>query len=267
MDLALDSVAVFERFTMKMLIAIVAAQRLHVGHPEMVGERTDLAHCLFEGVLDLEAQSVQTNDVEGVEGSVGAHEEAGASYRVDHCHEAHQPAGRTPQQIADPILDDHLVLAVDGTWGLLEVPGGLQQGAELDLPAIDPGAAWLARPALLVSGIGDGVGLHPGEQVVVLFEQADDDLVGGIVGVSDEVEGLFDGGDTEECEHFVEQGSAVAIGPHHSLVDADGERHGEEAGGGLNEQAYRRSAGSTAPGTRAMTRSACCAASDAAMPA
>ena len=122
---------------------------------------------------------------------------------------------------------------------MLEVPGGLQQGAELDLPAIDPGAASLARPALLVSGIGDGVGLHPGEQVVVLFEQADDDLVGGIVGVSDEVEGLFDGGDAEECEHFVEQGSAVAIGPHHSLVDADGERHGEEAGGGLNEQAYR----------------------------
>jgi hypothetical protein len=120
------------------------------------------------------------------------------------------------------------VLAVDGTWGLLEVPGGLQQGAELDLPAIDPGAASLARPSLLVSGIGDGVGL-----------QTDDDLVGSIVGVSDEVEGLFDGGDAEECEHFVEQGAAVAIGPHHSLVDAHGERHGEEAGGGLNEQAYR----------------------------
>ena len=94
------------------------------------------------------------------------------------------------------------MLAVDGTWGLLEVPGGLQQGAELDLPAIDPGAASLARPSLLVSGIGDGVGLHPGEQVVVLFEQADDDLVGGIVGVSDEVEGLFDGGDaTPACSN------------------------------------------------------------------
>jgi hypothetical protein len=25
----------------------------------MVGERTDLAHCLLEGVLDFEAQSVQ----------------------------------------------------------------------------------------------------------------------------------------------------------------------------------------------------------------
>src|SRR3954465_7476847 len=102
MDLALDSVAVFERFTMKMLIAIVAAQRLHVCHPEMVGERADLAHCLFEGVLDLEAQSGETNDVGGVEGSVGAQEGAGPSYGGDHSHKAHQPAGRPPQQIADP---------------------------------------------------------------------------------------------------------------------------------------------------------------------
>ena len=31
--------------------------------------------------------------------------------------------------------------------------------------------------------------------------------------------------------------AAIAIGPHQSLMDAHGERHGEEAGGGLNEQA------------------------------
>ena len=68
--LALDVVAVLERGTMEMLIAAVAAQRLHVGHPEMVGEGTDLAHCLLEGVLDLEAQAVETNDIDGVKGSV-----------------------------------------------------------------------------------------------------------------------------------------------------------------------------------------------------
>ena len=39
--LALDVVAVLERGTMEMLIAAVAAPRLHVGHPEMVGEGTD----------------------------------------------------------------------------------------------------------------------------------------------------------------------------------------------------------------------------------
>ena len=36
-----------------------SAQWLHVGHPKMVGERTDLAHRLFEGVLDLEAQTIR----------------------------------------------------------------------------------------------------------------------------------------------------------------------------------------------------------------
>ena len=39
--LALDVVGVLERGMMEALIAAVAAQRLHVGHPEMVGEGTD----------------------------------------------------------------------------------------------------------------------------------------------------------------------------------------------------------------------------------
>ena len=75
--------------------------------------------------------------------------------------------------------------------------------------------------------------------MVVLLEQAGDDLVRGVVGVGDEVAGLFDSGDGEKCEHFVEQGAAVAVRPHQPLMDARGERHSEEAGGGLNEQAYR----------------------------
>ena len=62
---------------------------------------------------------------------------------------------------------------------MLEALGVIQQGAELDLPAIDPGAASLARAALEVGGVGDGIGLHPGDQMVVLPEQAGDDLVGG----------------------------------------------------------------------------------------
>ena len=74
---------------------------------------------------------------------------------------------------------------------MLEGLGVIQQGAELDLPAIDPGAASLARGALLVGGVGDGIGLHAGEEMVVLPEQAGDDLVRGIVGVGDEVEGLL----------------------------------------------------------------------------
>src|SRR5208283_5829276 len=50
-ELALDVVAVLGRGAVKMLVAIVAAQRLHVLHPEVIAERTDLAHSLLEGEL------------------------------------------------------------------------------------------------------------------------------------------------------------------------------------------------------------------------
>ena len=133
----------------------------------MVAERADQPHRLLERVFDLEAQAVETNDLDGRQGSVGAHQEAGASGGMDHGHEAHEPAGRAPQQVADLILDDHPALAVDGAVGLLETLGVFQQGAEPDLAAIDPGPASLARAALLMGGVGDGVGLHPGDQVVV----------------------------------------------------------------------------------------------------
>src|SRR5271163_4966070 len=54
-ELAFDGVAVFERLAMEMLIALAAAHRLHVGHPEVVGKRADQPHRLLEGVFDLEA--------------------------------------------------------------------------------------------------------------------------------------------------------------------------------------------------------------------
>src|SRR5215469_13140330 len=195
-----------------MLIATVAVDRLHIGHPEMISERTDLADRLLEGEFDLEAQAVKTNDLDRIERGVGAHQHATASCWMDYGDEADQAAGGTPEQVADAILDDHLVLAVDRAWGMLEVLGALQQGAELDLSAIDPGPASLARAALLMGGVGDGIGLHPGEEVIVLREQTGDDLVRGVVGGGDEVEGLVDGGNAEEA--LVEQGAAVAIGPH-----------------------------------------------------
>ena len=69
---------------------------------------------------------------------------------MDHRHEAHEPAGRAPQQVAYLILDDHPALAVDGTFDLFAALGVLQQGFQLDLAAIDLGPAPFARAALLV---------------------------------------------------------------------------------------------------------------------
>jgi hypothetical protein len=123
---------------------------------------------------------------------------------MDHRDEAHHAAGRAPQQVADAKLDGQLVLAVDGAVGLLEGRGIIQQRLHFELLAVLPGRASLARPAMLVGGVRDGIGLHAREEVVVLLEQAGDDLLRAIVGVGDEVEGLIDIGDADEGDHLVE---------------------------------------------------------------
>src|SRR4029077_11456953 len=61
---------------MKILITVSVAQRGHVSHPEMIGKCTDQAHSLFEAEFDLEAQSIDTNDLDGTQGGIGTHQEA-----------------------------------------------------------------------------------------------------------------------------------------------------------------------------------------------
>jgi len=235
--LALDGVAVLGRLAVKVLIAVSAAKRLHVLHPEVVGECADPMYRLFETVLDLEAQAIQANDLDGIQAEVGAHQQARAPARVSHCHEANELSARTPQQIADPIPDGHVVLAIDRAGGRLEGPGIGQQRFELDLGTVEPGAAAFARALLHVRDRGDSIGLHAGDQVVVLIAQALDDLASGVVGIGDEVERLLDRDDAQQRDHLVEQGTPIAVGPHQPFVNAHGQRHGQDTLGGPHEHA------------------------------
>ena len=112
---------------MEMLIAVMVAQRLHVPHPEMIREGSDLADRLFEAVLDLEAQAIEMNDVASFQRNIGAHQEARASCGMNDGDEAHQPSGRTPDQIADAITQRDIALAVNRT-GPLEIAWGPAAG-------------------------------------------------------------------------------------------------------------------------------------------
>ena len=69
-----DMASVVSRFAMKVLIAVAVEQRDHVFHPEMIGERTDQARGLFEPMFDLEAQAIETNDIDGAQGRICAHQ-------------------------------------------------------------------------------------------------------------------------------------------------------------------------------------------------
>jgi hypothetical protein len=50
---------------MEVLVAISVTQWRHALHPEMIGEGTDLVHCLFKAAFYLEAQAIEANHVDG----------------------------------------------------------------------------------------------------------------------------------------------------------------------------------------------------------
>jgi len=56
----------------------------------------DLAHSLFEAALDFEAQAIETNDIDGAQRRVGAHQDTGPPCGVDDGHKAHQQPHWTP---------------------------------------------------------------------------------------------------------------------------------------------------------------------------
>ena len=62
--------AIISRRAMQMLIAVAPLQRLHRLHPKRIGEGTEDMDGLLEGELDLKAQAIQTNDLDGVQREV-----------------------------------------------------------------------------------------------------------------------------------------------------------------------------------------------------
>ena len=78
-DFPLDGISLIERFTVEMLITISPAQRFHIPHPEVIIERTDETYRLFEAMFDFESKAIESNDVNGVQGEIGAHQQAASS--------------------------------------------------------------------------------------------------------------------------------------------------------------------------------------------
>src|SRR5665811_1011263 len=60
------------------------------------------------------------------------------------------------------------------------------------------------------------------DRMVSVGQQPANDLAGGIVGVSHEVERLLQVQRVEQQDHLVQQGSVVAVGKHRAFVDATG---------------------------------------------
>ena len=70
-------------------------------------------HGLLEAMLDLEAKAIETNDVDGIEGNIRAHQNASPSFGMVHDDEANEAADRTPQQVVDLVVDCDVFFSID----------------------------------------------------------------------------------------------------------------------------------------------------------
>jgi hypothetical protein len=66
---------------------------------------------LLEAALDLEAQAIEANDLDGAERRIGAHQDARPPSGADDGHKADEPTRRAPQQITDAATQSDVALA------------------------------------------------------------------------------------------------------------------------------------------------------------
>ena len=65
----------------------------------------------------LEAQTVETNDIDRIQGAVGAHQQASPSGGVNHRDEGYELPAGLQQQITYPVLNGDVLFAVYGADG------------------------------------------------------------------------------------------------------------------------------------------------------
>src|ERR1039457_4211790 len=94
-QLARDSGAVGVGLTVQVLRAAVARDSLHAAHPEVIVVGAENPQRLLEGQLDLEAQSIAADDVDGRESQVGGEKDAAAAGgMIDEDEADHATSGR-----------------------------------------------------------------------------------------------------------------------------------------------------------------------------
>src|SRR5215831_5422186 len=140
-------------------------------------------------MLDFEAQTIKTDDVDGIERKIRGHQQKRPSGRVNYRHEADELSGRTPQQVANTIAKHDLVLTVNRTGRLVHRLEMLQQRFDLDLFPVAPGRSPFPPSSRRFGGlVGNRVGFDTAQQMMTLLEQAFDDLASRVVGIGDKVE-------------------------------------------------------------------------------
>ena len=104
-------------FTVQVLVAVAPTEGSHRWHPKVISIGAQGVNGLLETDLDFESPAVESNDVERVQGQIGAEENEPPPAGMNDPNEADQLTQRTPEQIAAIIEPLRLFLAINWAGG------------------------------------------------------------------------------------------------------------------------------------------------------
>src|SRR6266496_4181845 len=142
-ELASDVRPVSLGLTLHILFAAAAVDGGHVLHPEVIRVSPHGVNGLLEADFDFESPAVEANNLQRVQGQIGAQQDQVSARRMTHPDKAHQLAQRAPEQVVTVIAEGDAGFPVDRTGGLDELLAVAKPVLEWGFAAID----WAPSPS------------------------------------------------------------------------------------------------------------------------
>src|SRR5207247_5088423 len=210
-ELAPDVGAVNFGLALHVLLAAATADRGHILHPEVIRVSPEGVNGLLEADLDFETPAVEANNLQWVQGQIGAKEDHVAARRVAYPNKADQLAQGPPEEVLAVVAQGDARFPIDRTGRFEEELAVAKPVLEGSLVAIDATSATaLAATPWRGWEVGDGVGAHTRDQVVTVGHQGAGEFGGGVIGVGDDCQGASPLESEQQAAEFSQQGWPVA---------------------------------------------------------
>src|SRR5213078_844531 len=195
---------------LQVLLAAATADGGHILHPEVIRVSPDGVNGLLEADLDFETPAVEANNLQWVQGQIGAKEDHVAARGVAYPDKADQLTQGPPQQVLAVVAQRDARFPIDRTGRFEEELAVAKPVLEGSLVAIDATSATaLAAAPWRGWEVGDGVGAHTRDQVVTVGHQGAGEFSGGVIGVGDDGQGASPLQSQQQAAEFIQQGAPV----------------------------------------------------------
>src|ERR1019366_8022733 len=121
--------------------AAAAVNGSHVGHPKVISIGPHGVNGLLETDFDLKPPAIQADDLQRVQGQIGAEQDQGPASRVTHPDKTHQLPQRAPEQILAVIAQVNTRFPIDRAGSLDELLAVTEPVPEMGFGAVGPASS------------------------------------------------------------------------------------------------------------------------------